>query len=88
VKALFVGGPMDGRTQELPLNGDGLPPAEIPCEVYDGVPLHRLTPEHLEHEVAVKELIYVRTVNPLNEGPLVLYLAADPADWDSHPDDG
>lgn len=82
--AEFIGGPMDGKRQELPINADGMPPAEIPCEVYDGdISLHRnLTPAERGIAVPVREITYVRTVNPLSEGPLVLYLAAGLDDWD------
>lgn len=78
---------MNGQRQELPLNSDGLPPAEIPCAVYDGPPLSQISTAELERTTPVKELTYVRTVSPLNEGPLVLYIAADPDEWDSHPQD-
>jgi hypothetical protein len=82
--AAFIGGPMDGKTQELPLNSDGLPPAEIPCEVRDAGELNWNEPveEQLERGELFKTLKYIRTVNPRDEGPLVLYIADDPADWE------
>jgi hypothetical protein len=90
VIARFIGGPMDGRHQELPIGSDGMPPAEIPCEVYDGdVAFHReLTPAERGVAVPIREVIYVRTVNPLTEGPLVLYIAAELDDWDSESQPG
>jgi hypothetical protein len=38
--------------------------------------------------VPIREVIYVRTVNPLTEGPLVLYIAAELDDWDSESQPG
>lgn len=80
--ARFVGGPMDGRLQELPINPDGMPPAEIPCEVH-AAELRAIPGPWTDQLVPTRTLLYVRTVNPLDEGPLVIYLAADPTDWDS-----
>lgn len=83
--ARFIGGPLDGRTQELPVGRDGMTQPEISCEIKDQVLLdpRGMQWQQLEQAVTVRKVTYVRTVNPLDEGPLVVYLAADPAEWDS-----
>ena len=78
---LFVGGPMDGSTVEVPALPDPTtgrmgPPMSIEMSQL-GVTLHN-HPLDPHEDVPVKRFVYVCRVNPLDTGPLWIAVPADP----------